>query len=173
MLRAARLSVTTLLFLAAPLALAQTAPTSSTAPASTNTAATLTLKLDAVPVLKATRVKLDGSYTTLKNAAKGKSEWREAVVVFAAADAARKAGDTASYTRLADEANKRFDAANTLAGGGTAKTSGLDGLSADLQVGKYFKLADGATLDSKIAGTDKLFTTPTAWGAAGFEPVSF
>lgn len=164
--------------LSAPAALgaapAPTSTTTTTAPAPTSTTTTTTaptvlkLKLDAVAELKDTRGRLELGYPTVKTAAKGKTEWREGVILLAAADAARAKGDAASYKRLATEANTRFDAAKVLAAGGTATTAGLTALKADLAVGKYVTPAE-----TVVQPLDKIFTTSTTWAVNGFEPESF
>lgn len=157
---------------------AQTAPaptSSSTLQTQTTTSTiTLKLKLDAVAELAAGRTKLDGALPVVKTAAKGKNEWREGVVIFAAAEAARKDNNTVAYKKLVTEANTRFDLARTLAGGGTGTSAGLTALKADAAVGKYI-----GTLDVDVPAVDTLLATPTAWAEASvngkrfFEPVSF
>lgn len=161
---------------------AQTAPTSTTAPASTTTTTqtttstiTLKLKLDTVAELAGGRTKLDGALPLVKTAAKGKNEWREGVVIFAAAEAARKDNNNVvAYKKLVTEANARFDLARTLASGGTGTAAGLTALKADATVGKYI-----GTLDKDLPAVDSLLSTATAWAEASlngkrfFEPESF
>jgi hypothetical protein len=170
--------------LAPGLSSAQGAP-KSTAPApastpvlqapATTSVITLKLKLDAVAELAAGRTKLDGSLSVVKSAAKGKNEWREGVVLFAAAEAARKDGNnTVAYKKLVAEANTRFDLARTLAGGGAGTSAGLTALKADATVGKYL-----GTLDKDLPVVDTLLSTSTAWAEASvngkrfFEPETF
>jgi hypothetical protein len=157
---------------------AQVAPAPSSTPAlqpQTTSTITLKLKLDAVAELAAGRTKLDGALPVVKTAAKGKAEWREGVILFAAAEAARKDNNNAvAYKKLVTEANTRFDLARTLAGGGAGTAAGLTALKADATVGKYI-----GTLEKDIPVVDTLLATPTAWaessanGKRFFEPVTF
>ncbi|MCK6571221.1 hypothetical protein L6V77_08985 [Myxococcota bacterium] len=144
----------------------------ATAPAPTSTAtATVTivkLKLDAVTELKASRGQLETTYSGVKLSGKGKAEWREGVILLAAGDAARKAGDAVAYKKLATEATTRFDLAKTLSAGGTGKAAGLTALKADALLGKYVTPAEGV-----VPAVDTLLGTATAWTINGFEPETF
>ncbi len=158
--------------LAAGTASAQLAPTSSTtsapAPTSTATVTIVKLKLDAITELKASRGQLETTLSPVKLSGKGKAEWREGVILLAAGDAARKAGDAVAYKKLATEANARFSLAKTLSTGGTGKSAGLTALKADAVVGKYVTPAEGI-----VAPVDTLLGTSTAWTINGFEPETF
>jgi hypothetical protein len=160
-----------LLLGAAGPAMAQLAPTSTTAPASTTTTATVTivkLKLDAVTELKTSRGQLETTYSGVKLSGKGKAEWREGVILLAAGDAARKSGDAVAYKKLATEANARFALAKTLSTGGTGKSAGLTALKADALLGKYVTPAEGI-----VPAADTLLGNETTWTINGFEPETF
>jgi hypothetical protein len=149
------------------------APTAPTlAPTAAPTAApTLSgivrLKLDLDPNLSSSRGRLETTLTAVSGTQlKGRAEFREGVVLLAAADAARKLGDKTSANRLATEANTRFDLAVRLAVGGTGTSAGLTALSKDATVGKFVTPAM-----KDVVAPDPLVQTPTTWSQKGFEPM--
>jgi hypothetical protein len=153
----------------APASTTATVPTATApAPTSTATVTIVKLKLDAVTELKASRGQLETTYSGVKLSGKGKAEWREGVILLAAGDAARKAGDAVAYKKLATEATTRFDLAKTLSTGGTGKAAGLTALKADALLGKYVTPAEGV-----VPAVDTLLGTATAWTINGFEPETF
>lgn len=131
------------------------------------------LKLDKVTDLSASRVKLEGAYTnvtTVGAAALSKDTWREGVILLSAADRARKAGNASAASKLANEANARFDLAKMQAGGVTMTSSGLAGLKADATLGAFVTAADtafGSTTSATLTGSTSYWSThDSTW----FEP---
>jgi len=142
------------------------APTAApTAPPTLN--GVVRLKLDLDPTLSSSRGRLESSLTAVSGTQlKGRAEFREGVVLLAAADAARKLGDKTSASRLATEANARFDLAIRLAVGGAGTSAGLAVLSKDPTVGKFVTPAM-----KDVVAPDPLVQTPTTWSQKGFEPM--